>query len=113
MKEFKKSKPVVVHVPSKLSPGKEYEHQIPPEDDLYKNKDFVDARIVNLTSQLDELYASMALAAERHEYFISSKTSPDDELFKATMEMIEEIDKEFEFAKKELADLKEYRCSMK
>ena len=109
MSKFENKKPVIVHLPSKLNPGTQLEHKIPSENDLYKNRDFVDARINNLIEQLDEMETSMVLAAERHEYFIASATSPDDDQFKATMEMIVEIDKEYEMAKKELAELRELR----
>lgn len=106
MSDFENKKNITVHLPSKLKPGHSYEHKIQDESELYQNREFVKMRISNIETQLEEMEMSMALAAERHEYFVKSGTTEEDSLLEATKEMIIEIDKEYEFAKAELTKLR-------
>lgn len=107
--DFTKQKKVRVHLPSKISPNGTREHEIQDESELYQNREFVNMRIQNLEVQLEEMEMSMALAAERHEYFVKSGTNEEDHnLLQATHEMIVEIDKEYEKAKEELSKLRQH-----
>jgi hypothetical protein len=104
MAEEKKEK--VVNLPSKLMPGQMVEHTIPSEDGLYSNPDFIRARIMNLEETIEETEFSIALAVERHEDFVKLKTDENESHYEANCEILTDLDKEFEDAKKDLANMR-------
>jgi len=111
--DFTKEKKVKVHLPSRISPKGVREHELQDESVLYQNREFVNMRIQNLETQLDEMELSMALASERHEYFVKSGTNEEDHnLLEATHEMILEIDKEYERAKAEITKLRAHLSTL-
>ena len=105
-------KPKVVHLPSKLDPRKDIEFVIPSEDELYDDREFVSMRIKNLEEHIDEIEQSMALAADRYDYFAKNEAEEADHL-EAAMQVIEDIDKEYEKSKDELTKLRAHLQTLK